>query len=103
LSHWQQNLKGPGILVIGQPFFQKDGDWKDHSLSNFPDDYGRLLNLVEQSVRGKNAEGRPHDILILTGDIHSGRHARAVLPGGRFVHELVASPASRIGPFLTEP
>ena len=63
LESWQQQLRGPGVLVLGQPLFQKDGDWKDHSLSNFTHDYGRLWRLITRSLEGKNDEGRPHDIL----------------------------------------
>jgi hypothetical protein len=38
---------------------------------------------------------------VLTGDIHTGRHAVATIAGhtDAFVHEFVASPASLVGPF----
>lgn len=100
LESWQQNLKGPGILVLGQPLFQSDGDFRDHSFSNFTQNYDRLLALIERSLRGENANRVPHDILILSGDIHTGRHVRAWVPlpnsprGSAEVHELIASPAS---------
>ena len=32
LEQWVDGLTGPGVLVLGQPLFQKDGDWRDHSL-----------------------------------------------------------------------
>ena len=104
LETWIDELRGPGVLVLGQPLFQEDGDWKDHSLSNFRDDYGRLCSLVERGLSG-NGNGNPHDILILTGDIHQARYTEAKVAGLQTptsVHELVASPVSRVGPYLTE-
>ncbi len=103
LKQWFNTLEGPGLLVLGQPLFQKDGDMKDHSLSNFKDDYGVLCDEIVRTVKG---EGRSaHDIMILTGDIHRGRFAAATFPGmgeGKVV-EFVASPASRIGPYIKTP
>lgn len=110
LEAWQQRLTGPGFLVIGQPLLQADGDWRDHSLSNFTSDYERLLKIIENSFQGKNEQGKRHDIVVLSGDIHTGRFARASIPirGSsrlRFaeLNELIASPSSRVGPFLGEP
>lgn len=101
LEAWGRSLDGPGVLVIGQPVFQKDGDWKDHSLSNFSNDYGRLWSLLERALSGRKGVV-PHDVLILTGDIHSGRYAVGRLrgPTNIEIRELVASPASRVGPYL---
>ena len=106
LENWQRQLRGPGVLVLGQPLFQKDGDWRDHSLSNFTNDYGRLWALIERSLKGDNEDGRPHDILVLSGDIHTGRYAEAYGPIGDApvgVPEFIASPASMISPGSTEP
>ena len=97
LERWARSLTGPGILVLGQPIFQKDGDWRDHSLSNFIDDYSRLWGIVEAAVEGGGADGRPHDVLVLSGDIHTGRLAVGRRPG-KAVQELIASPASVIKP-----
>ncbi len=112
LEAWAAGLQGPGVLVLGQPLYQRDGDWKDHSLSNFAEDYGRLCAVFERALLGKAGEqtgssvgGQPHDILILTGDIHSCRYCVgtiAGLPGTADVHELVASPASRVGPYVRD-
>jgi hypothetical protein len=58
--------------------------------------------MIEDSLRGKNDENKPHDILVLSGDIHTGRHA----VGQReemIVHELIASPACMISPGGSEP
>jgi hypothetical protein len=105
LERWVRELHGPGVLVLGQPLFQKDGDWKDHSLSNFSSDYGRLCHLIENSLRGHNNDGKRHDILILSGDIHVGRYCVGRIAGldGIEVGEFIASPASRVGPHLREP
>lgn len=103
LQAWFQGLEGPGLLVLGQPLFQKDGDMKDHSLSNFKDDYGRLCDQIVRTVKGDGRD--PHDIMILTGDIHRGRFSSATFNGigqGK-VYEFVASPASRIGPYIKTP
>lgn len=105
LEKWMQGLEGPGVLVIGQPLFQKDGDWKDHSLSNFQSDYWRLYDLISRSHQGLNKAGKPHQILILSGDIHSGRYAVGRIADSALVnefselHELIASASSKIGPY----
>jgi hypothetical protein len=101
LEQWVDGLTGPGVLILGQPLFQKDGDWKDHSLSNFADDYGRLWALIEKSLTGQNAQRKRHDILVLSGDIHTGRFAtsRSADLGEQYgVPELIASAASMIRP-----
>lgn len=106
LEDWQQGLQGPGVLVLGQPLFQKDGNYKDHSLSNFKEDYARLWRVIERSLGGKNTQGMPHDILILSGDIHTGRYAEAhgPFPDAPYgVPEFIASPAAMINPGNTKP
>jgi len=106
LELWAKGLQGPGILVLGQPLFQKDGNWKDHSLSNFAEDYGRLWSIIERSLRGENDHEKPHDILVLSGDIHTGRFAvgrRGNFEAPEGVPELIASPASMIRPGSKEP
>jgi len=106
LEAWQQALKGPGVLVLGQPLFQKDGDYKDHSLSNFKNDYARLWRVIERSLAGDNAEHRSHDILILSGDIHTGRYSEAHGPFQDAPHgvpEFISSPAAMISPGNTKP
>jgi hypothetical protein len=100
LEQWIDRLAGPGMLVLSQPLYQKDGSWKDYSLSNFKDDHARLCSLFERALSGDIADRRPHDILVLTGDIHTGRHCVGNISGlpESSVHELAASPASLIGP-----
>jgi hypothetical protein len=105
LTAWFRGLRGPGVLVLGQPLYQKDGNWKDHSLSNFPRDYERLCELIAASYRGENDDGQPHQILMLSGDIHTGRLAIGHVVGIPDDHaqlpEFIASPASRIVPPYT--
>lgn len=99
LEAWAQHLNGPGVLVIGQPPYQKDGNLKDHSLSNFASDYGRLWSIIKRSQLGENQDGKPHDVLLLSGDIHTGRYAvgrAAGIDGATGVPEFIASPASRV-------
>jgi hypothetical protein len=97
LEAWAAALTGPGVLVIGQPVFQKPGDWKDRSLANFEAEYGHLCELLE------GIQSADHDVLILTGDIHTGRYSAATVAQrdpGRPIHEFVASPASLVSPYL---
>jgi hypothetical protein len=86
--------------------FQRDGDFKDHSLSNFKSDYARLWRVIERSLGGKNVQGKPHDILIISGDIHTGRYAEAHGPFSDAPYglpEFIASPAAMIKPGNTHP
>ncbi len=106
LEVWQANLQGPGVLVLGQPLFQEDGNFLDHSLSNFPKDYARLWRVLERSLAGTNQHGLPHDIVILSGDIHTGRYAEAhgPFPDAPYgVPEFIASPAAMINPGNDKP
>ncbi len=106
LETWQASLEGPGVLVLGQPLFQKDGDFRDHSFSNFKEDYARLWRVFERSLGGDNLQHQPHDILILSGDIHTGRYAEAhgPFPDATYgVPEFIASPAAMIIPGNTKP
>lgn len=111
LEDWQYGLRGPGLLALGQPLFQPDGDFRDHSLSNFPDEYRRLLALIQRSVTGDNEHGEPHNIVLLTGDIHNARSTWATIPDVPLgsdtdlhkVYELVASASSAIGPHVRRP
>lgn len=100
LEGWVQGLTGPGVLVIGQPMFTGPGSRWDHKLPDFAEDYGRLCSLFEKSLRGDNNQHLPHDILMLSGDIHVGRHSVARVAGitpYNEVHELIASASSQIG------
>lgn len=104
LEHWSAGLAGPGVIVLGQPLFDREGGKTDRSLASFKEDFARLCALFEDSLTPSNTR-EAHDILILTGDIHTGRYAAATLVGRQptaYVHEFVTSPASRVGPFVAE-
>ncbi len=107
LEKWTAGLRGPGVLVLGQPLFQDDGDFRDHSLSNFEADYDRLGRLITRSHEGRNTHGRPHQILVISGDIHCGRVSRGLVasaPGyAQDMWEFITSPISRISPYLQTP
>jgi hypothetical protein len=97
LRDWGAALDRPGVLVLGQPLFQKAGNMLDYSLANFPSDYAEICALIERAVAGETADKRPHDILVLSGDIHTGRHSTGAIAGVRDpVHEFVASPTSLV-------
>jgi hypothetical protein len=97
LEAWAKNLQGPGVLVLPQPLLKTGGSKTDRTLLDFQES-GRLGAIFEHVVTGPGA----HDILILTGDIHTGRLSRATIfgLGDRAIHEFVASPASRVTPYL---
>lgn len=104
LEQWAGELRGPGVLVLGQPMFAGKGGMKDHTLPDFERDYGRLCRLIEDVARGVDSRTgdrrSPHDILMLSGDIHTGRYCSASVPGdvtSNEVHELVSSASSQIG------
>jgi hypothetical protein len=101
LEDWAETLAGPGVLVLAQPLFDEEGGKTDRSLASFTGDFGRLCTVFERSLTSRDGRA-PHDILILTGDIHTGRIATATIAGrpSANVYEFVASPASRVGPFV---
>ncbi len=94
LQAWAANLAGPGFLVLGQPLFGSRGDWKDWNLPDYPDDYRLFWDLLETSA---------HDIVILTGDIHTGRLAFSPLANGLAARprilEFTASPMALVPPW----
>ena len=96
LEAWARNLHGPGVLVLPQPLLKVGGSKTDRTLVDFKES-DRLGAVFEQALGGPD----PHDILILTGDIHTGRLGSAQIVGlhGQ-IHEFVASPASLVTPFL---
>src|SRR5262249_21261659 len=82
--------------VLGQPIFHKEGGLADYSFADFVGDYSRLFRVIERALDG--SAGAPgHEILVLSGDIHTGRYAVGHR-GDREIHELIASPASRVQP-----
>ena len=97
---WAAGLDGPGVLVLPQPLLKAGGSKTDRTLVDFKES-DRLAAIFERALGGETADGKPHDIMILTGDIHTGRVSSAEivgLPGT--IYELVASPASLVTPYL---
>ena len=91
LEDWIRNLTGPGVLVIGQPVFDKPGGffarWTDYGLPDFKQQYARLVRAIGAAQ---------HNIVILTGDVHYGRIATCNLPSGKDVIEIISSPMSLV-------
>lgn len=88
---WVKGLKGPGVLVIGQPLLWRPTDWYHGSVYdwNLPDydQYQDLVRIVAAS---------PHSLIILTGDVHFGRIAYGRLKSGGELVEIISSPLSLI-------
>ena len=76
LETWAKNLKGPGVLVLPQPMMKAGGSKTDRTLVDFQES-DRFGGIFERALGGEN----PHDILILTGDIHTGRLSSARIVG----------------------
>jgi hypothetical protein len=89
VGEWTRALKGPGVLVLGQPFFEVAGGWfgqrKDRGLPDYDDQYKQLTKHL------RNSE---HSIAILTGDVHFGRIAVARLRPelDTKLYEVISSP-----------
>ena len=95
LLAWIAGLRGPGVLVVGQPVFAEQGGllarFVDWSLPDFAQ-YREIATALYQA---------PHSVVVFTGDVHYGRVASCDLParpGGapaRLI-EIVASPLALV-------
>ncbi|MEO8604525.1 MAG: hypothetical protein ABI629_18280, partial [bacterium] len=88
---WIAALRGPGVLVLGQPLFCKPsgtvvGTFVDFSLADYGQ-YGGLAAMVNQTA---------HDLVVLTGDVHFGRVAECRLLNGQRVVEVISSPLALV-------
>lgn len=88
LVDWVQSLRSPGVLVLGQPLLASAaGAAVDATLPAYGEQYRKLCSALVQA---------PHDVLVLSGDVHYGRIARVSLPrkagGPRTLAEVVSSP-----------
>jgi hypothetical protein len=100
LERWGRELEGPGVLVLPQPLLKEGGSPTDRTLVDFKES-DRLGQVFQNVFSGQTADQKSHDILILTGDIHTGRVSSAEIMGMKGeVFELVASPASMVTPWL---
>lgn len=84
---WAAALKGPGALLVGQPLWQRAGDWQDWNPPAFPAQYARIWKALSTA---------PWDIVILSGDVHYSRLLEIDVGPGRRVWELISSPACHI-------
>ena len=85
IGQWTASLTGPGVLVLGQPFFAESGSIKDYGLPDFVAQYEDLKRYLRQSE---------HSIVIFTGDVHFGRIAVGSLRPelGTRLYEVISSP-----------
>lgn len=101
LREWAAGLTGPGLLIVSQPLFKPGGSRTDSTLVDYEREADWLSRLLTDCHDGRTGDGRPHDILLLTGDIHVGRLSTATATDSQSeVHELVASPAALVTPYL---
>ena len=77
LEAWASKLHGPGVLVLPQPLLKAGGARPTARCVDFKES-DRLGAIFEQALGG---DPNPHDILILTGDIHTGRLSSAEIVG----------------------
>ena len=71
---------GPGVLVLPQPLLKEGGSPTDRTLVDFKES-DPAARSSRRALGGQTADGKPHDILILTGDIHTGRVSSAEIVG----------------------
>jgi len=86
-----RGLRSPAMVVLSQPLFEPAQSsfrrrWVDAGIVDFVD-YEPLARALACA---------PHDVLILSGDIHCGRIAECRTRGGSRIIEVVASPLSLI-------
>jgi hypothetical protein len=93
---WVARLPGPGVMVLTQPLVDKPAGFFDttfHTMGdvNLPDyasDFAALWTALLDA---------PHDVLVVTGDIHWSRLYQASRdPNRRTIYELVSSPLARL-------
>lgn len=91
VTDWVTSLKGPGVLVIGQPILRGSTSYLKGHLAdwNLPDylQYDRLTDIIG---------GSQHSLVILTGDVHYGRIAWTTLRSGAELVEIISSPMSLV-------
>lgn len=96
VRRWIENLRGPGVLVMGQLLMAKKGKfWNvftDLTLPDYTEQYESLKKYIKESN---------HSIVFLTGDVHFGRVSICDLDrakGTKFV-EVVSSPMMVVNNF----
>lgn len=90
LQDWIGGLSAPGVLVVGQPIFANRMNWtgnfQDWNLPNFSQ-YDPLCRSLLESRQ---------PIVLLAGDVHYGRVARAVTTSGVDLIEIISSPMALV-------
>ena len=94
LRTWVHDLAGPGVLVLGQPIFTAEAGLKGYVGDWGLPDHRQYRDLVAVLA------ATPHDLVILTGDVHFGRVASCTLPSGCRIVELIASPLALVSPLV---
>lgn len=100
IGKWIRDLKGPGVLVLGQLLMTKKSRWfgffTDLVLPDYERQYEKLLEYIK---------GSDHSIVVLTGDVHFGRVAHCDLDpnkGTKFV-EVISSPMMVVSNWRNKP
>lgn len=87
LLDWLKHLTCPGVLVMSQVLLDQNSH-AERNLSSFPAQYQALVQALLAA---------PHDILLLSGDVHFARLAEVRLAGSdRRLLEIVSSPLSNL-------
>ncbi len=90
VGEWVANLKGPGVLVVGQPLFTAKKGLTGHVTDwNLPD-YDQYGDFVRRLARST------HSLVVLTGDVHYGRVASCALKSGAELIEIISSPTALV-------
>lgn len=97
LRAWAAEPQGLGVLVSGQPIFERaskrKGDFGDYRLADYERDYSELMELLGRSTRST---------AVLTGDVHFSRVTSSSFPASatarneRRVTELISSPLALV-------
>ena len=91
VAAWVSGLDGPGVMVVGQPLLQTTsslvkGTFADWNLPDY-EQYNSLVRIVAASRQS---------LVVLTGDVHFGRVARARLASGKELIEIISSPMALV-------
>ncbi len=87
LLDWARHRTGPGILVIPQPLMVRRSR-AERNLLSYRRQYTELLNALAAA---------PHDIVVLSGDVHFGRIASVPMGAcGARLFEIISSPLSNL-------
>jgi hypothetical protein len=97
LRAWAAEPQGLGVLVLGQPIFERAskrrGDLGDYRLADYERDYSELMELLGRATRSTT---------VLTGDVHFSRVTSSSFPASatsrneRRVTELISSPLALV-------